>query len=368
MEAFPRLINMHHKYHFDFIGLLKPFQNADKIEEYRRRIGLQHALVNCSGKIWAFVDDMFEVETITDHPQHLTVKLKMQNSQEAMIISIVYAKCSQTERRELWESLEDLSININEPWMIGGDFNVITSEKEKYGGLPVTINEIQDFRAFIQSCGIEDLGFNGSKFTWWNWQSNKDCIFKRLDRCLGNQMLQNRYPSLEISHLIRTGSDHAPMLITYSGQVETIKKSFKFLNFWAKHDTFLTVVKENWKAKFMANPFTLFHHKLKKVKVALNQWSKTTYGNIFQEIETLEDVVKVHEIQFKLQPNGRRKRLQVRRIQNQNGQWLETKKEINEEAIGFYEEQFTRGVDPIDLEILDHMYPMISKEQNDLII
>ncbi|XP_060170522.1 uncharacterized protein LOC132601460 [Lycium barbarum] len=52
----------------------------------------------------------------------------------------------------------------------------------------------------------------------------------------------------------------------------------------------------------MANPFILFHHKLKKVKVALVQWSFHTSGNIFLEIKTLEGVIKVHEVQFEIMP------------------------------------------------------------------
>lgn len=107
-----------------------------------------------------------------------------------MLVSLVYAKCTQNERLELWDSMEDLSTLVNIPWVIGGDFNAITSEDEKFGGLPVIINEIQDFRGCIQNYGISDLGFSGSKFTWWNGQNGDDCIFKRLDRCLGNQPLQ----------------------------------------------------------------------------------------------------------------------------------------------------------------------------------
>ncbi|XP_059315433.1 uncharacterized protein LOC132066055 [Lycium ferocissimum] len=340
MEAFTRLIKLNQRYHFGFIGLMEPFQDSDKIEGYRRRLGMEHAIVNISGKIWAFVEDIFDYYIMVDHQQHLTVKLRVRGSQEDMLVSLVYAKCTQSERLELWDSLEDLSTSVDIPWMIGGDFNAITSEDEKFGGLPVTINEIQDFRGCIQNCGISDLGFSGSKFTWWNGQSGDDCIFKRLDRCLGD----NR----------------------------SIKKPFKFLNFWVKQEGFIELIKQNWTADFLANPFILFHHKLKKVKAALAQWSKATFGNIFQEIEALEEIIKVKETQFQNFPTptnrqelhkvqaelnrylhleedfwkqkagmqwfqdgdrntkffhayvqGRRKRMQIRRIQGEDGSWIE---------------------------------------------
>ncbi|XP_060210782.1 uncharacterized protein LOC132637755 [Lycium barbarum] len=166
MEAFTRLIKLNQRYHFGFIGLMEPFQDLDKIEEYKRRLGMEHAIANISGKIWAFVEDIFDYYIIVDHQQHLTIKLRVRGNQEDMLVSLVYAKCTQAERLELWDSLEDLSTSVDIPWMIGGDFNAINSTYEKFGGLPVTINEIQDFRGCIQNCGVSDLGFSGSKFTW----------------------------------------------------------------------------------------------------------------------------------------------------------------------------------------------------------
>lgn len=45
-----------------------------------------------------------------------------------------------------------------------------------------------------------------------------------------------------------------------------------------------------------------FHAKLKKVKRALMQWSKKTYGNLFERVATLEDVIGVRESQFEINP------------------------------------------------------------------
>ncbi|XP_055814140.1 uncharacterized protein LOC129883523 [Solanum dulcamara] len=240
-----------------------------------------------------------------DHQQHLTIKLRVRGSQEDMLVSLVYAKCTQTERLELWDSIEDLSTSVDIPWMIRGDFNAITSEDEKFGGLPVTINEIQDFRGCIQNCGISDLGFSGSKFTWWNGQNGDD------------------------------------------------------------------------------------------LKAALTQWSKAIFGNIFQEIKALEEIIKVKETQFQNIPTptnrqelhkvqaelnkylhleeefwkqkagmqwfqdgdrntktfhahvqDRRKRMQIRRIQGEDGNWIEEEGEIIVEAIKFYTAQFTKEEDP----------------------
>ncbi|XP_070010830.1 uncharacterized protein [Nicotiana sylvestris] len=284
---------------------------------YRNKIGLAHAISNVSNKIWAFIDEVFE--------------------------------------------------------LVGGDFNVIWDEEEKFGGLPVSLNEIDDFRHCINTCNLFDLGFKGSIFTWWNGRAEEDCIFKRLDRCLANGEFQQTFPGIEVQHLSKTGSDHSPI----------------------------------------ANPFILFNHKLKKLKKALSLWSKATFGDIFQKIASMEEVVMVHEAEFEANPTrmnrerlqkvqaelikclaleekywqqkagmtwfkegdrntkffhiqvrGRRKRLQLNRIQNSGGTWIEEEQEIAEETIKFYEEQFTEAATPTSFDIVEHVPNLINTEQN----
>ncbi|XP_059310169.1 uncharacterized protein LOC132061351 [Lycium ferocissimum] len=212
-----------------------------------------------------------------------------------MTVTLVYAKCDRIERIELWDSLYNLASDMNTPWLVGGDFNVITDEHEKYGGQPVSLNEVEDFRHCINTCNLTDLGYKGSVYTWWNGRGVGNCIFKRLDRCLGNFEFQQLFPGLEITHLIKNGSDHSPLLLECKEKAVQIRKSFRFLNFWVKHETFLDVVRANWNTDVPANSFMSFNLKLKKMKKVLSQWSRATYGDIFQEVTNLEEVIKAHE-------------------------------------------------------------------------
>lgn len=54
-----------------------------------------------------------------------------------MVSTLVYAKCSSTERMDLWEDIYQIGQNMNLPRFVGGDFNVIMDVEEKIGGLPV---------------------------------------------------------------------------------------------------------------------------------------------------------------------------------------------------------------------------------------
>ncbi|KAH0665617.1 hypothetical protein KY285_026823 [Solanum tuberosum] len=102
--------------------------------------------------------------------------------------------------------MEDLTDSIRVPWLVGGDFNVISREEEKLGGRPVTIKEVRDFNHCTNVCNLEDQGYKGGKYTWWNGRTDSECIFKRLDRVLCNNKMQNTFPILEVEHLVRNGS------------------------------------------------------------------------------------------------------------------------------------------------------------------
>lgn len=50
-KAFKRLINLNRKYNFYLIGLMEPWQDINKLEVYRRRLGIESGFANVNGKI-----------------------------------------------------------------------------------------------------------------------------------------------------------------------------------------------------------------------------------------------------------------------------------------------------------------------------
>ncbi|KAF3634576.1 putative LRR receptor-like serine/threonine-protein kinase [Capsicum annuum] len=164
--------------------------------------------------------------------------------------------------------------------------------------------QMEDFNQCINLCNLDDPQFKGNKYIWWNGIIDEACIFKRLDGVLYNNRLQRLFQTLDVEHLPRSGSDCSPILIQFRTEREQIIRSFRFLNWWLKEESCLEVIKQNWTAEIEGNPFIVFQHKLKKTKTALSRWSKETFGNIFQEIATLEDIIKVKEKQFEENPSG----------------------------------------------------------------
>lgn len=152
-----------------------------------------------------------------------------------VLITLVYTQCTQGKSFQLWESLYEISHNLQNPWLVGKDFNVITNDEEKLGGLLVRKAEVRDYNHCINMCVLKDRGFKSNKYPWWNERTGEECIFKRLDRVLCNNKIHNIFSIDEVEHLVRSTSDHA--------HNENVTKSFRFLNFWIKEESFMEVFK-----------------------------------------------------------------------------------------------------------------------------
>ncbi|KAK4426021.1 hypothetical protein Salat_1370600 [Sesamum alatum] len=65
------------------------------------------------------------------------------------------------------------------PWMVGGDFNKILHLSERKGGGVPRHHSMEELGQTIFDCGLMDIGFEGSQFTWTDKR-----IWQRLDRIL----------------------------------------------------------------------------------------------------------------------------------------------------------------------------------------
>jgi hypothetical protein len=67
------------------------------------------------------------------------------------------------------------------PWLLAGDFNVILSLGEKFGGRNFGSPSYNAFVDFLQELGLIDLGFNGNHYTWNNKRLGRGKIKEKLD-------------------------------------------------------------------------------------------------------------------------------------------------------------------------------------------
>jgi exonuclease III len=101
-------------------------------------------------------------------------------------------------------------------WLIFGDFNLVLNNSEKHGGNGVDFNHTNLFNSTLNQCDLNDLGYQGYKFTWANNQVDSDHIKERLDRFCSNYNWLNAFPRHVNRHLLRYTSDHSPILLEFS--------------------------------------------------------------------------------------------------------------------------------------------------------
>nr|XP_016459646.1 PREDICTED: uncharacterized protein LOC107783182 [Nicotiana tabacum] len=280
------------------------------------------AISNVNGKIWIFLDSVVQWDLLIDTEQQLTIRVYHQDIGKYIMMTFVYAKCSSLDILELWDSLYYLASDMELPWLVGGDFNVLLNEEEKIGGLPVYPPEYEDFAFCVNSCELFDTGYKGSPFTWWNGRPNAECIFKRLDRIFVNSPFQSLFLTTEVEYLVRTGSDHAPLL--------TYRDIFKQLAL--RED--MVRIKE---MLFEEEPRVENRIVLQKAQSELKRylsieeqyWKQKAGMPWFAEGDRNTSFFHNHI-------NGKRQKLQLKRIQNHDGNWIESHELTADATVEFF--------------------------------
>lgn len=67
-----------------------------------------------------------------------------------------------------------------------------------------------------------------------------------------------------------------------SNEITSHIKYLKFLNICIEHQDYLKTVQEAWEEEIYGNPLYILHQKIKKVCKTLNDWSRQTYGDIYE--------------------------------------------------------------------------------------
>ncbi|XP_020245216.1 uncharacterized protein LOC109823347 [Asparagus officinalis] len=283
------------EYDISLIGLLETKLHENKLKRIVMQITKDwkwtsnvHEARN--GRIWILWDsDIFNVQVLSSTDQHITCTIDSKNGKFSSLCTIVYAQNQMANRKTLWRDLLALKNNVNGPWVIGGDFNTISSYDEKIGGIPVSDTDIEDFQNFISASHLLHLKSIGCYFTWNNKQDADNRIWSKLDRCLVNEDWIHQYTTSQVEFLLPRCSDHSPALLTIEDDAIKGKRPFKFFNMWVKHLEFIPTVKKVWEQNIEGYKMYSFHTKLKKLKLALKELNKKHFMNISEQVHRAKD-------------------------------------------------------------------------------
>lgn len=59
--------------------------------------------------------------------------------------------------------------------------------------------------------------------------------------------------------------------------------------------------------------FMVLHEKLNRVKRSLGAWSRATFGNVYQKVVTMEDLVRIKDMHLELDPSEEN-RVELRKV------------------------------------------------------
>ncbi|OVA13862.1 Ribonuclease H domain [Macleaya cordata] len=147
----------------------------------------------CGGKIWILWGEAYSVTVISSSAQYIHTKIVYNPLGMAFFASFVYASCDGYERRALWADLSAIGTGISAPWILGGDFNVVSNLAERLGGRPAMGSNIEDFNEFVESNELVDGGYVGSKYTWCNNQQGTRRIWARESSLQGCMEFLEKY-------------------------------------------------------------------------------------------------------------------------------------------------------------------------------
>ncbi|KAJ4839200.1 hypothetical protein Tsubulata_023151 [Turnera subulata] len=230
-----------------------------------------------AGGIWVLWNVGFlNVKIVACHTQFIHLQVRVENSY--VFVTAIYGSPQEKWRRFLWQNIEALAKAVKGPWVLIEDFNAILDGLERQDGLGRNGVADKQFMDCIFRAELQDLGFEGSKFTW-----KRGDKYARLDRVLSNEQGFLQFPTASVKHLPRICSDHNPVLLQLMGAParHSNTKQFRFFAAWLLHEEFDTLVQDGWNADLtLPDALPCF---MEKAQI----WNRTVFVNIHRRKRNL---------------------------------------------------------------------------------
>jgi len=166
-------------------------------------------------------------------------------------------------------------------------------------------------------------------------------VASRLDRFLVSEEVSRGGGGVNASVLPSAGSDHWPISIQWEWSSDSLRKPFRFEQFWLEHKDFKDLVTHWWKEAAIPEGTSMFclQKKLQALKVKIREWNRDHFGNIFQDKEQVkrdleelyrqgmalgwDDELRVQERNLLEQLEGRERQEEIYWRQKSRNLWLQ---------------------------------------------
>lgn len=225
--------------------------NRNKMQVIINKIAFTCAfMVDCEGQssglalLWK---ERIEVDVANYSRNHIDAKIILEGSESPWRFTGFYGFPERHNWRRSWTLLKQLASLNPLPWMLTGDFNDLRSDAEKEGQHPHPKWLMDGFNEAILSCGLREVEFGGSQFTWEKSRGKVEWEREKLDRILAMDAWIDLFEGAKAIFVPITSSDHIHLVI-WASAVERITRQWKFIfeNSWIKKGDCRVIVQNTW--------------------------------------------------------------------------------------------------------------------------
>ena len=120
-------------------------------------------------------------------------------------------------------------------WVCIGDFNDVLRHDGHDGIGTRSQSQIENFRDAVDVCGLLDLGYSGTRWTYEKKVIGGSYTWVRLDRALATADWCELFPLASVQHLTAATSDHSPILLQLEAERIKRTKPFIYEKMWETH-------------------------------------------------------------------------------------------------------------------------------------
>nr|POE57175.1 uncharacterized protein CFP56_01831 [Quercus suber] len=219
---------------------------------------------------------------------HIDVLVYDEKGQNPWRATGFYGHPDARKRNISWSLLETLKKQCDMPWVVFGDFNEIIHPDEKLGWADRDADQMRGFRDCLNVCGLHDLGFVGSRYTWCNGRIGDQRTLIRLDRVVANEGWLANFPEAQVHHISMAASDHCllALFVRKKAPPKKVRKRFFFEAMWIRDDRCKEVIEEAW------DPLRVdvdIQERIKNCQGQLRRWNHGVYGNVNKVLKLKQD-------------------------------------------------------------------------------
>ncbi|KAL5745884.1 hypothetical protein ACOSP7_027030 [Xanthoceras sorbifolium] len=158
--------------------------------------------------------------------------------------------------------------------LVGGQgFYEVLFTHEKSKGLPRDSTMIQNFQEALNACSLEDLGFRGPPFTWYNGRIGNSFVQERINRGVYNIEWLELFPG--------------PLLIIWTiGCLTQGSRRFHFEECWGADERCEAIIDRNWCNHISGNSIASVLFNISACSKELHLWNKSNRVQFRQDIST----------------------------------------------------------------------------------